>query len=751
MKYKFIDELSSQKIINLTESNKIDSFLLKNFSSEISDAVNFLGSEQKFLYMHGFLGVGKRQFINYITEALNKDVIKLEYFCKESTVSDDILLNFINTIEELPISKAVNINPKISVLLSKFKRYINSIKKPFLIILHTLDNVTSENISMLTANISEVLSEENVKIIITTKGIKQDLIPGVEQDTRIALKAFDINLFSEYLNHNSIHISGKILEDFYKYTRGYYFYIILSIKIMQAMKISPDEFIQRIKKAEISFDAYIGVTYINLIPKAIGNFFWFLKMLRHGISLNALAVLGIYDEFSLEYSKSNFILFLADETVYLHDYFIQELEILIPPKIEAKLHKYIIGIYEEQLKMPLKERLIMISRQALRAEIDYHNACISPNTSEKNIPEASSNIDSDSDNQARKNELKNDNTYTDTINNARQFVNEKKYTNAIEEYQKLIDTNSLDLAKLSEIRLELARIYYSIGEYMLSSRYYDLVEAYQIHKNESINLMYLYYEMSELYFDMYKIERAIDTIKKVIYSVNSPKTLVVKSCLLLGNIYADIKKTEEAYNYYKKGIDASDSDIESSILSELYFKFALANDDKEDLDLAFEYYNKCISIGNNNQFIAEAYSNLASCYYESANIDDALACLQSAYKIEKQRNNYEGIYYVSLELAKLYSDKSADLALKYLIEAKQSAEFINEEFYMTNAYIALGDFYYNDISQAKEALQEYFKAKSILKNSDEQMNILKIEKRIEDMKLRMDANDFLEIQNKYER
>ena len=104
-----------------------------------------------------------------------------------------------------------------------------------------------------------------------------------------------------------------------------------------------------------------------------------------------------------------------------------------------------------------------------------------------------------------------------------------------------------------------------------------------------------------------------------------------------------------------------------------------------------------------------------------------------------------------MELAKLYSDKSADLALKYLIEAKQSAEFINEEFYMTNAYIALGDFYYNDISQAKEALQEYFKAKSILKNSDEQMNILKIEKRIEDMKLRMDANDFLEIQNKYER
>jgi hypothetical protein len=54
----------------------------------------------------------------------------------------------------------------------------------------------------------------------------------------------------------------------------------------------------------ISFDNFLGFTYINLIPGAIRNFFWFLRTLRHGISLNALAVLGLYDDFAIEYLKN---------------------------------------------------------------------------------------------------------------------------------------------------------------------------------------------------------------------------------------------------------------------------------------------------------------------------------------------------------------------------------------------------------------------------------------------------------------
>ncbi len=87
-------------------------------------------------------------------------------------------------------------------------------------------------------------------------------------------------------------------------------------------------------------------------------------------------------------------------------------------------------------------------------------------------------------------------------------------------------------------------------------------------------------------------------------------------------------------------------------------------------------------------------------------------CFIKAYEIEKSKNNYEGIYYTAFHLAKIYLKENSDNALKYLLEAKSSAEFINEEFYMLETSIALGDYYYNFSDKYKESLREYFKAKN---------------------------------------
>ena len=109
--------------IVLPESDKINPFLLKNNYADIIKAVDFFSEDEQFMYIHGFLGTGKRQFINYIMDFLNKDVIKLEYYCKASTVCDDILLSFIDIIEKNSISKAVNLNAKVTTLAVKFQQY----------------------------------------------------------------------------------------------------------------------------------------------------------------------------------------------------------------------------------------------------------------------------------------------------------------------------------------------------------------------------------------------------------------------------------------------------------------------------------------------------------------------------------------------------------------------------------------------------------------------------------------------------
>lgn len=750
MDYKFLEDSVDIEDIVLPQSDKINPFLLKNNYSEIIKAVDFLSSKDTFMYVHGFLGTGKRQFINYISEFLNKDVIKLEYYCKASTVCDDILLSFINTIEKYTASKSANINIKITTLTVKFQQYISSMQKPFVIILHSFDDISDENKNLVISCFTSAARLENTKIIVSTRAMVQDVLGELKIERKIFLKAFTKDNFKAFVDSNKLDYSPKVLEDFYKYTRGYYYYTALCIKIIQAMKLSLQEFLEKYILSGMSFDSFLGTTYVNLIPNTIRNFFWFLRTIRHGISLNALASLELYDEFSIEYLKSNLMAFLVDETLYVQDYFQQDIDISIPQKTEIKLHKYIISIYEKELKEPLQTRNMMLSRQAMRAEIDYHNLCIQ----KLQNGEAEGAVESQEDESKQEQEVHKEKeipaTLDKKIKEAKKLAFDNKITEAIESFQKILNEEELDKETLVDIRLNLGRLYKSSGDYKSSEHYFELAENYYKQNNELINLNYLYYELTDLYFIMYKNERAIKTIEKVIYSVDTPQSLMVSACTLLGNIYYDMNKPDEAYKYYQKAIESLDEKTGDETLAELYFKYALACDDRDDAQNAFEYYTKCIAITSDSPYKALAYSNLGACYFDNENYSDAEKCFQKAYEIEKSNNNYDGIYYVSMYLAKIFLKEGSDEALKYFIEAKQSAEFLNEDFYMLESSVALGDYYYDDVSKNKEALTEYFKAKKIAEHMGNSVDITKINERINDMKLRMDEESFNQIKESYE-
>jgi tetratricopeptide (TPR) repeat protein len=234
-----------------------------------------------------------------------------------------------------------------------------------------------------------------------------------------------------------------------------------------------------------------------------------------------------------------------------------------------------------------------------------------------------------------------------------------------------------------------------------------------------------------------------------VYSVDTPQSLMVDACLLLGNIYYDQNNKEDAVNYYKKGLESIEENTAKETLSELYFKYALACDEREDEQNAFEYYTKCINCTGNNEFASSAYSNMGSCYYENGNISDAMDCFQRAYDMEKSKNNYDGIYYTASHLAEIYIHEHIKQAIDYLIEAKQSAEFLNAPEYIIEASVNLGDYYYNNKDTNKEALKEYFCALKYAQKSSSQEDIEKIQKRIDDMKYRMNEEDFAEIERKY--
>ena len=190
-------------------------------------------------------------------------------------------------------------------------------------------------------------------------------------------------------------------------------------------------------------------------------------------------------------------------------------------------------------------------------------------------------------------------------------------------------------------------------------------------------------------------------------------------------------------------------DVET--LSELYFKYALCSDDKNDISTAIEYYEKCININKDpkvNKFLSSAYSNIATLYLEKRDNAIAVKNFLQAYKIDEANNNYDGIYFSATKLAQIMQRKLPDKAIFYFKKAKQCAEKLNDIFYMASSLLALGDFYYGQ-KQDELALDEYFTALDLVKNDFSKDNIAKIEMRINDIKFRIGAEKFAVIPNEY--
>ena len=59
------------------------------------------------------------------------------------------------------------------------------------------------------------------------------------------------------------------------------------------------------------------------------------------------------------------------------------------------------------------------------------------------------------------------------MENAKGLADKKQYTEAIEAYIRIIEDFSLDMNTLSEIRTELARLYYAINNYENAQHYYQ--------------------------------------------------------------------------------------------------------------------------------------------------------------------------------------------------------------------------------------------------------------------------------------
>jgi len=800
--YKFFE-----KTINLKELPKEIPWnicLLENNEKQTGQICEFLKSDSKLLIVNGFRGSGKSQIVNFtISNSLSEDVVGLFYNCLETTILDDMLLSFFNTFRTYTLMGKIT-TPKIKVenFTQKINAYFHSITAPILIVIDSFDAMVKENKPEVLNFLKHLLNYENIKIIIITNKFSADDFDGINYE-KVTTLAFTEKIFEKYLKENGIKQIGVISNELYKLTKGYYNYLNLSVKIINLRQITLVNFLELCSKSYMGFPEFITREALSLVDPVSAHLFRLLTVMRIPIHINLLKTLHLYDEERAAFFIANSLLSVEGECLYLKDCFREVIESRIPDNVRIKLHSACIDLYNTQLPLKPMERDLMLSRQTMRNEIEYHSMFIpkkpvltrpvniapapvvqeiqpsaieqipqpepvvpKEETIEEKIDKISFIIEDEgmlddiadsikdfidtSDKTAKLEQSTSAMNLNQIMNAAKDQEQKYNYKQVIMLYQSaLTKTDDEDFYTfLPTIYTKLAKAYQNLSDWYEALEYYTQAQDFYVNVSDNAKVYEIKLEIANIYYIMYKHDNAKFILNELEKAKDITNELRVKVYLMQAKLSENLNIE---YSYYKKSLPLIEECKDKKLAAELYYRYAAVCDEKDDLRTAAEYYIKCVEVEpnpNTNSFVSTSLANLAELYDEAGNSKAAIKYYAQSMKIDTEIKNYNGLYSSSIHLAEIYSASNDEKSLEYMNKALDYAKILKEPFYIAGASIEIGDFYFLH-KDNKKAYEFFIEAYKIARKTFSKDNLDKIISRINDIKRRIGETEFSKLQGQY--
>ncbi len=373
MSIRFIDESFDKKNLTADELSGMNKFLLENNKKQLETIYNFYGSCTQLLLVNGFLGTGKTQIIHHSLKFLNSEAIVLEYNCFETTILDDILLALYEEFRELT-AKGLIFEPKIKTenFAQKISSYFNSISKPIVLIINSLESILKPNKQDVVDFLLHIMQFQNTKVIVVSRKPDYESFTEKIKFERVTILALEKSIFEKYLRSEGIKLIGPVSDELYKHTRGYFLYTQLTTKVINAHKLSLIDFLEGYTKSFLSYNDFILREALAFVDPSSGHLFRLLTVIRHPISVKLLETINMYDEEKIQFFVDNLLICRDKNSIYLQDYYKEISLNSIPENVLIKLHKSCVELYTMQLPLKPFERDILVSRQTMRSEIEYH-------------------------------------------------------------------------------------------------------------------------------------------------------------------------------------------------------------------------------------------------------------------------------------------------------------------------------------------------------------------------------------------
>lgn len=759
-------------------------------TSIINEIVNFTTSPFDLFFLSGPKGSSKSETIEKIIPELQDEFLIFRHFCFENSVIDDFLLNFYDELRNFSLAGKLSLKKfTTGDFKEKVTHYFKTINENCIIIVENFEKVESntEIIDFL-VHLSRFL---NVKLIIVSRNpnnIFNDIRTrtyNIEQITKEDFKS-KLTILTQPLD-------DEIKENFYKITQGLELYLNMSVKYCSNTGVLITDLMAEFERRDDNFEHFIISKFISLTPSNYREFFRILSVLSHPVSLEFIKAYNLGDTGFIDYLSNNFLISRFDNEIYVKDYFKKYIREDLTVQDKYIYYTKLSKIYENELTKSPKDRLLRLSRESIRKEIELFNSQIPKFNSQSQKPfsyigmssfdfgdektkEKADLSDKLKKIKERKNKLtkkeeeiliekrleeagnislvnenreKNRMFIVDLINDARELSLNYHYKEANDNLLRAVGIDFDNEFKI-ELYILIAKNLEALNEYQQAQDYYmsALDLAVQRHDIRTCEIQCLSAQLSKKQF---RIDVAKEKFLQIAANdVYSDKYRAIAS-IELGEIEESQGNIEPAAKNYQNALALS-LGSNKNLAAKSYYRLAILYDENEDIEKAIEYYKKNYTLSgehSENPYYSISLTNLASIYMEQGNYQEAGEFLKLALSYDTENNDLENMYYSQKELAKLYSKTGSDSAVGYYKQALDSANKLNDTFKVALVYFEAGEYYY-DRGEDERALESFFNAKKVLGSNSKDENISRINSRIQDIKMRLNSTGFNIIASKYD-
>jgi len=760
-----IDEAKSV-FKNAIETDKVSEgvlFNLINRKEYLKDICEVLHSpKQNIIFINGFLGTGKTEFINTIAAALEDNALYFYHECSAITHLDDIILSLFNFLKKMSAGSPEHLRTfKVSNTQSideRLMNFIRNLNKPLLIIIDGFENLSDdkqyceteineegsqrEDQKELINFIEFISSLPQIKIILSgQKFCVSKFFNNSEKIFETRLGALDAVESQKILKHNSIEETESCYNQIYHITRGYPENLLRFSNVQNSSKLASYTLMEEYSEQNKSFEEFMYKKSFSLIPVEFHKLICFFCSIRHSVQIDTLEKLAFTPDIAdkTEFLHSEMILTKNRNGFYIKKLLKETISKIIADEEIKQTHRYLYELYSEQIAKKLEERIFPVSRKLLYSEQYYHYTKLL-SFGDKTLPDV-------------KKQLKPDFQYlymnvADTL-----FVGEendlRNKTAEVAEVLELQDNmqathteeakiNEFELDSIYDFNIELSDEEKSI---LTEENQQIFPETKKPEEQKSPNGLNFKAESIKnegcLLFEQGKFDEAIKKFDEsiILYEILRDKYQVNKILSSIANAYYECFRHDVALMYFHKILTADSTEIDVDLKIDANCSIADIYNYRENNETAFKFYEKALieaEKNNNLKQIAKICFKKGLVYDDINNTEKALEFYFKNTEISQDTEINPNIAAAFSNIAAIYEEMDKlEQSIKYHLESLNYDNIMDnyEGQYETlsnigNIYFELGEYilsnkyFHKSLEIAKKSGDPYKIAMSCLDIGD---------------------------------